>query len=298
MKDTPKIYLEKYLLAKKPSDAFKKNKTFQRFIEKRIPELIQLKGLEQPKEYHSFDVFEHTLYVIDNTRPDLILRLAAMFHDIGKISTQEIKENGKITFIRHELISSRMAKEILERLEYDEATIQTVCLLVLNHMRKLTFDDFGNYLGNNARRGLNRFVRSFGDELERGLELINADNIAQKGDESVNNIQIGGIMRALIQQAKQDAKRAKEAKAEKEKSDKSDKNSKADKTSKVDKYNRADSPNMTDRYNRASSPNKTDRYNRAGSPNKTDRYNRADNPNKIDRFNRVETKTTYSKRKY
>jgi tRNA nucleotidyltransferase (CCA-adding enzyme) len=236
MKDTPKDYLEKYLLAKKPSDAFKKNKTFQRFIEKHIPEFIQLKGLEQPKEYHSFDVFEHTLYVIDNTRPDLIIRLAAMFHDIGKISTQEIKENGKITFIRHEYISSKMAKEILERLEYDEATIQIVCLLVLNHMRRLTFDDYGNYLGNNSRRGLNRFVRSFGGELERGLELINADNIAQNGDAGVNNLQIGGIMRALIQQSKQDVKRKK-----------------ADKT---------------------------------------------DNSNKTDRYNRVETKTSYSKRKY
>ncbi|MDR3584080.1 MAG: HD domain-containing protein [Desulfosporosinus sp.] len=78
-----------------------------------IPELTRLKGLEQNLD-HPKDAWDHTLLVVKNTPSRVLLRLAALFHDLGKWETPE----GKRHFLQHERESARLVKEILPRFRW------------------------------------------------------------------------------------------------------------------------------------------------------------------------------------
>ena len=102
-----------------------------------IPELSICKGMAQNKKYHKYDVFDHCLVACNGVEPDLILRLAALFHDIGKAPARnEIMKNGKtrITFYNHEVIGARITRKILRRLKFDKGVIHSVSELVYGHM--------------------------------------------------------------------------------------------------------------------------------------------------------------------
>jgi poly(A) polymerase/tRNA nucleotidyltransferase (CCA-adding enzyme) len=102
-----------------------------------IPELSICAGIAQNKKYHKYDVFNHCLVACDSIDPDLILRLAALLHDIGKAPTrEEITKNGKrrVTFYNHEVVGSKIAKKILRRLKFDKDVIHSVSELVYGHM--------------------------------------------------------------------------------------------------------------------------------------------------------------------
>ena len=102
-----------------------------------IPELSICAGVAQNRKYHKYDVFNHCLIACDNTDPDLILRLAALLHDIGKATTrEEVIKNGKrrVTFYNHEVAGSKIAKKILRRLRFDKDVIHSVSELVYGHM--------------------------------------------------------------------------------------------------------------------------------------------------------------------
>ncbi len=102
-----------------------------------IPEVSIGEGVTQNKKYHKYDVLEHCLLSCDYTEPDLILRLAALLHDVGKPQTrEELIKNGqaRITFYNHEVLSSKLAKKILKRLKFDKEVVYTVGELIYNHM--------------------------------------------------------------------------------------------------------------------------------------------------------------------
>ncbi|MBE6349644.1 MAG: CCA tRNA nucleotidyltransferase [Spirochaetaceae bacterium] len=105
-----------------------------------IPELAQAQGIIQRdfREFHTFDVFEHCLYACDGaTQNNIILRLAALFHDIGKVQAKKVQiTDGKklFTFYNHEKYSTTITNTILTRLKYPKAIIQKVCHLIENHM--------------------------------------------------------------------------------------------------------------------------------------------------------------------
>jgi tRNA nucleotidyltransferase (CCA-adding enzyme) len=102
-----------------------------------IPELDVCYGIDQNKKYHKYDVFEHCLIACDNTEPVLPLRLAALFHDIGKAPTRdEAMKDGalRVTFYNHEVVGAKITKRVLRRLRYDKALIHEVSELVYNHM--------------------------------------------------------------------------------------------------------------------------------------------------------------------
>ena len=108
-----------------------------------IPELIPLYNCRQ-NEYHGYDtVWEHTLDVVENVdinpaSDPLVIRLAALLHDIGKDNTKTIK-NGLVHFYGHEFVSAKMAKEILKRLRYSNEVTNEVAFLVENHMLFFSF---------------------------------------------------------------------------------------------------------------------------------------------------------------
>jgi poly(A) polymerase len=133
-----------------------------------LPELSALRLEQDPIHKHK-DVLHHTFAVVENCdRYDLVLRLAALLHDIGKPKTRAITPEG-VQFHHHEVAGARMAEEILRRLRYPNEIVQDVRRLVELHLR---FHGYGEGWTDSAVR---RYVRDAGPLLDRLNELTRAD---------------------------------------------------------------------------------------------------------------------------
>lgn len=112
-----------------------------------IPELAECRGCSQTdaRGFHEFDVLDHNLYACDGAPRDKpIVRLAALFHDVGKKDTRTIEKRecppgsgnflGLVHFYRHESRSAKIAETVLVRLRFPNAVIADVCHLIENHM--------------------------------------------------------------------------------------------------------------------------------------------------------------------
>ncbi|MBL7662819.1 HD domain-containing protein [bacterium] len=129
-----------------------------------FPEIEAMRGCEQNK-FHKADVFYHTLEVVARTEPEIILRLAALFHDISKPETLSIGIDGERHFYRHEYVGASRVKEILTRLRFSNHEIETVSNLVETHMRPLDC----------KAPGLRRILRDTGDHYKTWRALKEAD---------------------------------------------------------------------------------------------------------------------------
>ena len=138
-----------------------------------IPELINLKGAQQNK-YHDKDMLEHTLQVLQNTSPDIVIRLSALLHDISKPQTRTEDEKG-VHFYRHEIAGAKRARKILRDLKFPKETINKVSKLIKNHMRLKAFGDTIEEYSDVAVR---RLIFQLDSELEPLLSLIHADNLS------------------------------------------------------------------------------------------------------------------------
>ncbi|WP_195988472.1 CCA tRNA nucleotidyltransferase [Clostridium sp. D53t1_180928_C8] len=99
-----------------------------------IPEIHSLIGYTPLCNNHNKDVFSHTLNVINNTNNDLILRLSALFHDVGKLNTLKQLPNGHCYFPGHAQEGAIMCKPILSRLKFDNNTIDKVSKIIYDHL--------------------------------------------------------------------------------------------------------------------------------------------------------------------
>jgi poly(A) polymerase len=133
-----------------------------------VPQLEAGKGMEQGG-WHSHDVFGHGLLAAGLAPVDLVTRLAALLHDVGKPATRELKD-GKITFIGHQEVGAEMAADALKRLRFSGAVIDSVRHLVRLHMRPIQYDP-----GTWEDKAVRRLVREAGPELDRLLALARAD---------------------------------------------------------------------------------------------------------------------------
>jgi tRNA nucleotidyltransferase (CCA-adding enzyme) len=161
--------LNKLLLkAKFPSSGFRLMQNVG-LLEKILPELSQSAGVNQPGGYHAYDVFEHSILTVDFAPRDLVIRLAALFHDISKPETRVLTEDGA-TFYGHEKKGSKLTQRVLTRLRYSNQIIEQVSLLVDKHMFTTGVTD----------KGVRRLIRKTGEELVFPLlELRRADVVAQ-----------------------------------------------------------------------------------------------------------------------
>ena len=132
-----------------------------------MPELDQLKMEVDPQHHHK-DVYEHTLIVVERVSPNIVSRLAALLHDIGKPKTKGI-ENGNVHFRHHEVVGARIANQILKRLKYSKKEIQDICLLVENHLRPHTFK-----MGW-TDSAVRRYIVDSGEMIDELNELVRAD---------------------------------------------------------------------------------------------------------------------------
>jgi poly(A) polymerase len=145
-----------------------------------LPELPALQ-LESDEHAHHKDVYQHTLTVVDQAMdeekhrhpgepPDVVLRLAALLHDIGKPSTRRFEAGGLVTFYHHDVVGAKLAKKRLTALRFDNDTIAAVCRLIELHLRFFGYAD--QAWSDSAVR---RYVRDAGDQLERLHMLVRAD---------------------------------------------------------------------------------------------------------------------------
>lgn len=137
-----------------------------------IPELSICVGFNQFNPNHNKDVFGHTLVVLDNTEAKLELRLAALFHDIGKPHTFTQDENGIGHFYSHQKESSRLSREILSRLKYSNREIEYISELVYHHMTR--YDQL-------RTSSVKKFINKVGvDKLDDLFKLFIADRVGSK----------------------------------------------------------------------------------------------------------------------
>ncbi len=135
-----------------------------------LPELQATVAVPQNR-YHAYDVYYHTLYTCDAApigKP--VVRVAALFHDIGKPATRLVKEDGDATFYNHQFVGEDLARQAMERLRFSRDMTDRVAHLVRQHM----FD----YRPEWSDAAVRRFVRSVGvDQIADLFDLRIADNI-------------------------------------------------------------------------------------------------------------------------
>lgn len=98
------------------------------------PEIDALRGFDQRNPRHDRDVFEHTMLALAATPPDLITRLAALYHDVGKPATFSVDEKGIGHFYGHHKAGAAITEESLRRLRFPNKVVGNVSALVLEHM--------------------------------------------------------------------------------------------------------------------------------------------------------------------
>jgi len=142
-----------------------------------LPEIPKLK-LEIDEHHHHKDVYEHTLKVLEQAisleerlgGPNLVIRLAALLHDIGKPKTRELIEGGGVSFHHHEVVGARMAKERLKTLRFSNDVISDVSSLVFLHLR---FHGYGT--GEWTDSAVRRYIRDAEHQLIHLHVLTRAD---------------------------------------------------------------------------------------------------------------------------
>ena len=142
-----------------------------------IPEIPKLK-LEIDEHHHHKDVYEHTLKVLEQAisleerlnGPNLVIRLAALLHDIGKPKTRELIPGGGVSFHHHEVVGARMAKERLKALRFSNDVVDGVSSLVFLHLR---FHGYGT--GEWTDSAVRRYIRDAEHQLDHLHVLTRAD---------------------------------------------------------------------------------------------------------------------------
>lgn len=129
-----------------------------------LPEVAACKGVQQ-SGYHTHDVFGHTVLTVAATPPDVIVRLGALFHDVGKPATAG--PDG--TFLGHDVVGAEMAARALERLRFAQKEIDAVVLLVRLHLRPVF------YASEWTDGAVRRLARDAGPQLGRLTALARAD---------------------------------------------------------------------------------------------------------------------------
>ena len=142
-----------------------------------LPELPAL-ALERDEHHRHKDVYEHTLTVLEQSidledrlgGPDLVSRLAALMHDVGKPRTRRFVDDGSVTFHHHDVVGAKLTRKRLQALRFSGDTVDAVAKLVELHLR---FHGYGD--GEWTDSAVRRYVRDAGDQVERLHVLTRAD---------------------------------------------------------------------------------------------------------------------------
>lgn len=142
-----------------------------------LPEILPSIGFEQ-NEFHIHDVYEHTLWVIERTPATELLRLSALFHDLGKPHTLTVGEDGRRHFYKHEQVSEDITKSVMKRMRFSKKFTEQVSTVVRYHMRPL---DCGP-------AGTRRLMRDLEDLFDDWLLFKRADMPPVMTDEEFQTV--------------------------------------------------------------------------------------------------------------
>ncbi|PFG21170.1 poly(A) polymerase [Serinibacter salmoneus] len=146
-----------------------------------LPELPAMQ-LEIDEHHRHKDVYAHSLTVLEQAidletgpdgavpGPDLVLRIAALLHDIGKPATRRNEPGGRVSFHHHEIVGAKMARKRMRALAFDKATTAAVTDLIALHLR---FHGYGEAAWTDS--AVRRYVTDAGPQLERLHRLTRAD---------------------------------------------------------------------------------------------------------------------------
>ncbi len=140
-----------------------------------VPEVPAMQ-LETDEHMQHKDVYTHSLVVMEQAieretdGPDLVLRLAALLHDIGKPDTRRKEPDGRVSFHHHEVVGAKMARRRLRELRYPRSVVDEVSQLVFLHLR---FHGYGK--GEWTDSAVRRYVTDAGPLLERLHKLVRSD---------------------------------------------------------------------------------------------------------------------------
>ncbi|MDP9497090.1 MAG: CCA tRNA nucleotidyltransferase [Actinomycetota bacterium] len=141
-----------------------------------LPELPALR-LEIDEHHQHKDVYQHTLQVLERAvrleehGPDLVLRLAAVLHDVGKPRTRRHEPGGGVSFHHHEVVGAAMARKRLRALTFGKDVVEPVALLIELHLRFHGYGTGASWTDSAVRR----YVTDAGDQLERLHRLVRSD---------------------------------------------------------------------------------------------------------------------------
>lgn len=134
-----------------------------------LPEIVPTFGFPQNTKYHCHDVWEHTLRAIEPSRDDLSVRLALLFHDVGKPQKHTRDEDGVDHFKGHAEVSETLCNQAMRRLKFDNETRERVCRLVAAHDRVIPAQE----------KSVKRLMREMGDEdIDRLMEIKRCDRLS------------------------------------------------------------------------------------------------------------------------
>jgi poly(A) polymerase len=139
-----------------------------------LPEVPAMR-LEIDEHHQHKDVYQHSLVVLDQAialedAPDLVLRLAALLHDIGKPATRRFEPGGGVSFHHHEVVGAKLARARLRALRHSKEIVEDVSRLVYLHLR---FHGYGR--GEWTDSAVRRYVTDAGPLLDRLHKLVRAD---------------------------------------------------------------------------------------------------------------------------
>jgi len=158
-----RYYIEKILKGRLPSKGF-------RFLDQMkvlpaiLPEVTDGKGLSQNR-FHQYDIYDHLIESCDGVVfPDFVLRFSALLHDIGKVPTRQLKDNGEASFYNHEVVSSKMVVAIMKRFGIPKEVGLRIRFFVRNHMFHYT-DEWTD-------KAIRRFLRTVSTEDLKNLIIL------------------------------------------------------------------------------------------------------------------------------
>lgn len=173
--------LRKLFLSKKPSLGLFLLRDIK-FFNYAYPKIVPALYKDQKSPYHFEGVFEHCARVVDLTPPDIVLRLSAFFHDIGKAFTEKILPDGRVVYWGHEVVSAEIAEDFLSTFKFPYDERKKIVFVVKNHMIY--------YTSQWSDSAIRRLLRRIGDDPELVLKFVEYDIKALKDpSEKLKNIQ-------------------------------------------------------------------------------------------------------------
>lgn len=180
-KERIQVELNKILLADDPKRGIKLLDEVG-LLEYIFPEVYDTKDFDQHSTFHAEDLYQHTLSVLEKTPPILEVRMAALYHDVGKIDTFFLDENGEGRFFGHQSVSEKLLVDRLKKLKYSKKFIENTRLLVKRHM-----DNTNTY----TKKSIRKLLRNIGEEnLLKLFKLQRADVLSTKHNDD-SNIDLG-----------------------------------------------------------------------------------------------------------